>query len=610
MNMKIISIIFMALSVTCCACNDIENDKSPVKEPELTGTMVFESCSDNGRPDIYVYDCAAGKQPVNVSSTWKIDSPSRPKISPDGRQIIFHGRSSGWWNVYLYDITTGKLPVSLTADLKVDCTDPVFTSDGKSIVYVRNGQISIMNLESGVSENVTFDANPSFAEPFPSNDNSEILYSYRTDNKFQIGKLEKASLSSSSIFFDNTSTHKSPVFLTDGSIAYAAQTGDTGIYYAEKGAGNSRKAITGRWEDLFPVDDEWILAVNEGKVRLANVVHGQGSSVVVNNVTGEQSSPSYSVASVEIATPEDGGYKPGEEAKDEITSDTELPPLKGKLVYHNYTSYDAMDSKMYIYDFEKNTIDFISKDWKNVTHPMNGHFSPDGDFITFMGIGDGGTWDIFIYYFGENQPVNLTKEGNYRDEDPKVSYDGTRIIFKRNDRLAEINVATKSLKVLSSFSGRGHHSMPYYTLDGKKAVCGCGADGEDYIGLWDFEKSTMTVLYDRKGVVEYYPITNDAESFYYSAHVSETDHHDQLHKGFFDGSPAVKLKFNKTNADYSDACPVSDGWLILCSTRSDGRGGYDFYIGHETSGAIYSLSDYNPGLNSRLNELGADYLAK
>ena len=152
--------------------------------------------------------------------------------------------------------------------------------------------------------------------------------------------------------------------------------------------------------------------------------------------------------------------------------------------------------------------------------------------------------------------------------------------------------------------------MPYYTLDGRKAVCGCGADGEDYIGLWDFEKSTMTVLYDRKGVVEYYPITNDAESFYYSAHVSETDHHDQLHKGFFDGSPAVKLKFNKTNADYSDACPVSDGWLILCSTRSDGRGGYDFYIGHETSGAIYSLSDYNPGLNSRLNELGADYLAK
>ena len=286
------------------------------------------------------------------------------------------------------------------------------------------------------------------------------------------------------------------------------------------------------------------------------------------------------------------------------------PELKGKMVYHHYTSYDAMDSKMYIYDFEENSLKCISEGWKNVKHPMNGHFSPNGDFVTFMGIGDGGTWDVFVYYFGEKQPVNLTLEGDYRDEDPKVSYDGNRIVFKRNDRISEINLEDRSLKVLSSISGSGHHSMPYYTIDGKKAVCGCGSEGEDYIGLWDFATSTMKVLYDRKGVVEYYPITLDAESFYYSAHVSQTNRHDQLYKGFFDGSPSQKLKFNNTNADYSDACPVSAGWLILCSTRSDSKGGYDLYIAHETSGAIYPLSDYNSSINTSLNELGADYYGK
>ena len=613
MNMKLAHIIFMALSVTCCACNDLNGDKLPIQEPELNGTMVFESCSDGGRTDIYAYDCAAEKTPVNLSSTWKIDSPSRPKISPDGRRIVFHGRLSGQWNVFVYDLTTGKLPVSLTEGQKVDCTQPVFTADGSGIIYIRNGQIAILNLDTGVSENMTYEVSSSFFEPFPSQDIAEVVYSYEVDNRHQIGKLVASTMSSSSIFYSSSSSNKSPVFLADGSIAYSSQTGDTGIYYSSKGSGNSRKTVSGRWNDLFPIEGEWVVAAKDGNVSLVNVVRGHAVPVIINDHEGEISSPSYSAASIAIASPEDGGRtdEPAEGgATDEITSDTERPQLKGKMVYHNYTSYDAMDSRMYIYDFADNSLECISNGWTNVRHPMNGHFSPEGDFITFMGIGDGGTWDVFIYYFGAKQPVNLTLSGDYRDEDPKVSYDGGRIVFKRDDRIAEINLSDKSVKVHSKISGTGHHSMPYYTTDGKSAVCGCGSDGEDYIGLWNFERGTMSVLYDRKGVVEYYPITIDAESFYYSAHVSESNRHDQLYKGFFDGSPAQKLKFNATNADYSDACPVASDWLILCSTRSGSRGGYDLYIANGVSGAIFSLSDYNNSINSSLQELGADYHAK
>ncbi len=75
------------------------------------------------------------------------------------------------------------------------------------------------------------------------------------------------------------------------------------------------------------------------------------------------------------------------------------------------------------------------------------------------------------------------------------------------------------------------------------------------------------------------------KSFYYTCHVSATDTHDQLYKGFFDGS----------------------GWLLLVSTRKDSKGGYDLYIAHEKSGSIYSLTNYNSLINTTKNELGPDY---
>ena len=78
-------------------------------------------------------------------------------------------------------------------------------------------------------------------------------------------------------------------------------------------------------------------------------------------------------------------------------------------------------------------------------------------------------------------------------------------------------------------------------------------------------------------------------------------------RNFWDKRSPVKLAFNRTDADYSDACPVSSGWLVLCSTRSDSEGGYDLYIAHESSGAIYSLDKYNGSINTEKNELGASY---
>lgn len=309
----------------------------------------------------------------------------------------------------------------------------------------------------------------------------------------------------------------------------------------------------------------------------------------------------------ETPDPENGGA-----SGDEIVSDTALPPLTGKLVFHNYTSYDAEDAVLYLYDFAENRLTALSRDWTVVRHPMNGHFSPDGKRLVFMGIGAAtGSWDIFLYDLEKGgEPVNLTPDGRYRDEDPKFSFDGTSIAFKRNDRLARIAVATGALEILSeNDGGKDPYSMPYYSTDGSRLVFGGGAGSSAYIGCWDLRSASVSILVDRPGITDYYPITLDEEAFYFSSHYSATNPCDQLYKGFWSGAEPVRLAFNRSDADYSDAFPVGKGWLFLVSTRRGGKGGYDLYIAHETSGAIYSLDQYNLSLNTSKNELGPAYCA-
>ncbi len=303
---------------------------------------------------------------------------------------------------------------------------------------------------------------------------------------------------------------------------------------------------------------------------------------------------------------------PSEEIpEDKVPETTNVRPvLDGRMVYHNYTSYDAMDSKMYLYDFKDNSLNEISRNWTVVKHPMNGHFSPDGKKIVFMGIGTATkSWDIFLYELGsESEPENLTPAGNYRDEDPKFSFSGDKICFKRGDKLAEIELKTGRISVLShNNADEDPYSMPYYSADDSKMLFGGGHNPDSYIGLFDIATSASIKLYDKASTVEYYPVTIDEKAFYFTRHVSSTDTHDQLYKGYFNGSPSKALAFNKPDADYSDACPVENGWLILVSTRRGSKGGYDLYISHENDGTIYSLSDYNSLINTDKNELGPDY---
>lgn len=278
-----------------------------------------------------------------------------------------------------------------------------------------------------------------------------------------------------------------------------------------------------------------------------------------------------------------------------------LHTFNGQLVYHNFTSYEALDSQMWLYDFNTGVLKNISSGW-NITHPMNAHFSPDGKNIVFMGIGNN-VWNVYLYDLnGKSAPENLTPN-NSRDEDPKYSPDGKKIIFKRNGRLAEMNLSTKDVKLLSD--GDVQYSMPYYNSDGTKLVLSANDGPNSSIVVMDISKKKFQTLYDAAGIQDYYPINANETSFYYSRGYSQSNHSDQVYRGFWNGQTSIRLPFNALDGDYSDAYPVDSEWVIISSTRTGTKGKYDLYMANANTGEIYSMSNYHSGINTSKNELGA-----
>jgi len=283
------------------------------------------------------------------------------------------------------------------------------------------------------------------------------------------------------------------------------------------------------------------------------------------------------------------------------------PNIAGKLVYHSYSCYACSGTKMYVYNFNTNVLTWVSQNW-NIDYPMNAHFSPDGTKIVFMGQPAGsGDWDIYLWTIGSSSaPTNLTVGDNLRDEDPKFSPNGFRIAFKQAGDLKLMELTGNITDVVTNTPDI-EDGMPYYNDDATALLYAQGAGSSSDIYKINLDGTNNTALANVSGVQEYYPIKRDANTFLYSRWYSSTDHHDQVYMGYFANSTRTRLPFNNNNAEYADAYPCGTANVILSSNRSGTVGGYDLYVANITSGAIYSLSTYNTGINSSVDELGSTY---
>lgn len=286
------------------------------------------------------------------------------------------------------------------------------------------------------------------------------------------------------------------------------------------------------------------------------------------------------------------------------------PLLTGKVVYHNYSSYENWDAELFVLDFSDNSVTNISVTW-NIDHEMNAMFSPDGSQIVFMGDEQDGerNWDIFLWNIGSGHPVNLTAGSVEREEDPKFSPDGSKIVFKVDNDIKVMDLFGNIIANVTN-SETIEESMPYYFADGKTIVFAAGVGSGSNIYSIKEDGTELTAIAARADFQEYYPITRDNNSFFFTGWVNENSLYDQVYLQYLDDSEPILLPFNRSNADYSDATPIDLTFAIVSSTKSGGKGGYDNYIANIHTGEIWSLDEYNNNANSNLEELGAHYFAQ
>jgi hypothetical protein len=70
-------------------------------------------------------------------------------------------------------------------------------------------------------------------------------------------------------------------------------------------------------------------------------------------------------------------------------------------------------------------------------------------------------------------------------------------------------------------------------------------------------------------------------------------------------SGLLALPLSDESSNDSDPFPYGTDAVFFSSTRSGGEGGYDLYLTGIDSEEVLSLSEWNPDINTPLDELGA-----
>jgi hypothetical protein len=270
--------------------------------------------------------------------------------------------------------------------------------------------------------------------------------------------------------------------------------------------------------------------------------------------------------------------------------------FEGTLLFHNYSSYENWDGQLFTVDLASKKLTNLTSNWKTVKHTINGSFSADGNYLTFMGsqkeIED---WDVFVSHWNGKtweEPVNLTGPNGKRDEDPKFSPTENKIIYKENDTIAIIGLSGKP-----KYFNNG--SMPYFLPNGKDFIF--ERDGEIILN----KSGKELKMYSGPGLKSYYPIVINNNSFLYTR--VQNSRHDAIMLGDFSGARSFSYFFNNDQWDNSDPFPYKDGSKFIFLVSGDysvPKGGYNLVVADLTKKKIINADKLFSTLNTDLEELG------
>ncbi len=287
--------------------------------------------------------------------------------------------------------------------------------------------------------------------------------------------------------------------------------------------------------------------------------------------------------------------------------------LTGKLVYHSYVNYGDGSSQIYLYDFAAHTLTQLSRPAWGITDPMNAVFSPDGRWLTFMGVSNG-AWNVFMLALGGNAaPVNMTNStGATRNEDPKFGADGRTIVFKQNGSIRQGTLSYTSggpvftsVTTLAAAPRGGEYSMPYLTPDASAVYFASGTRAQMGVMKRYLATGVTAVFDDPSGLQTYYPVVRADGTVFYTRW-KNSGKLDQIYaKGADASAEPTQLALNDCVSNNSDPAPVNgSNYLFFSSTTA---GGYQLYVGDVSTGKRWSLTPFGVNADTSRAKLGPSY---
>lgn len=294
------------------------------------------------------------------------------------------------------------------------------------------------------------------------------------------------------------------------------------------------------------------------------------------------------------------------------------PLTTGRIVWHSYTDYGALDGRIHVYDFDDSAYYARATTTiaDEVTHAHNPNLSADGRYMTFMGLPKGpaygANWrqylDVFIYDFVTDNVTNLSTQLGLDDlgeleEDPVLSPAGDKVAFKRNvANIWEADVHEHTLRQLTS--GAGERSGPQYSPDGSQLIFWVGSGTSSLLGRISLQgtlPASPATLHNNTGVQDYFPSYWDANRVLYTSWRNSTERDDDVKIWNIFTQVDTFAAFNSTQAEDSDPFGMTATLVGFSTTRGSSK--WQLWYGDPVTGDVASLGISQVGKHN----LGAEY---